>query len=133
MRSARLKPQLISNEREVPETEWLDLSCEWLRSPDRPTAVITYEADRALPVFCAALKLGLDVPRDLSILSFHDRGVGTVGMPLTTMEIPMVQTGAAAVEMVNEKISNPGLTLPARAIEAELLEGASCAPPTEKA
>jgi hypothetical protein len=46
MRSARLKPQLISNEREVPETEWLDLSCEWLRSPDRPTAVITYEADR---------------------------------------------------------------------------------------
>ncbi|HEX8832739.1 MAG TPA: LacI family DNA-binding transcriptional regulator [Abditibacteriaceae bacterium] len=130
MRSARLKPQLIRNEREVPETEWLDLSCEWLRSPDRPTAVIAYEADRALPVFCAALKLGLDVPRDLSILSFHDMEVMTVGVRLTTMEIPMVQSGSVAVEMVNEKISNPGLSLPARAIKANLIEGTSCAPPT---
>jgi LacI family transcriptional regulator len=130
MRSARLQPQLLRNEREVPESEWLDLSCEWLRLPDRPTAVIAYEADRALPVFCAALKLGLNVPGDLSILSFHDRGVGVVGMPLTTMEIPMVQTGAAAVEMVNEKIRNPGLSLPARAIKANLLEGTSCAPPS---
>jgi LacI family transcriptional regulator len=100
---------------------------------ERPTAVITYEADRALPVFCAALKLGLDVPRDLSILSFHDMDVMTVGVRLTTMEIPMVQSGAVAVEMVNEKISNPGVILPARAIEANLIEGTSCAPPTENA
>ena len=133
MRSARLKPQLIRNEREVPENQWLDLSCEWLRSPDHPTAVITYEADRALPVFCAALKLGLDVPRDLSILSFHDRGVGTVGMPLTTMEIPMVQCGEVAVEMLNEKIRNPSLSLPALAIKANLLEGTNCAPPSKSA
>ena len=132
MRSARLKPQIFSNEREAPQTEWLDLSCQWLRSPQRPTAVIAYEADRALPVFCAALKLGLAVPRDLSILSFHDMGVMTVGVRLTTMEIPMVQTGAVAVEMVNEKIRNPGVVLPARAIEANLIEGTSCAPPTEK-
>ncbi|HEX8833944.1 MAG TPA: LacI family DNA-binding transcriptional regulator [Abditibacteriaceae bacterium] len=131
MRSARLEPQLITNEREAPQTEWLDLSCEWLRSPERPTAVITYEADRVLPVFCAALKLGLDVPRDLSILSFHDTGVVTAGMSLTTMEIPMTQAGAAAVEMVNEKIGKPGVSLPARAIEAKLLEGTSCAPPSK--
>ena len=133
MRSARLKPQVFSNARERPQTEWLDLSCEWLRAPERPTAVITYEADRALPVFCAALKLGLDVPRDLSILSFHDMDVMTVGVRLTTMEIPMVQSGAVAVEMVNEKISNPGLSLPARAIKANLIEGASCAPPSKNA
>jgi LacI family transcriptional regulator len=132
MRSARLKPQVIGNARDRPQAEWLDLSCEWLCSPDRPTAVIAYEADRALPIFCAALKLGLDVPRDLSILSFHDTDAATVGKHLTTMEIPMVQTGAAAVEMVNEKIRNPGLTLPARAIRANLIEGASCAPPSEK-
>lgn len=133
MRSARLKPQIFSNARERPQTEWLDLSCEWLRAPERPTAVITYEADRALPVFCAALKLGLDVPRDLSILSFHDMDVMTVGVRLTTMEIPMVQSGAVAVEMVNEKIGDPGVVLPARAIKANLIEGASCAPPTGKA
>jgi LacI family transcriptional regulator len=133
MRSARLKPQIIGNAREEPQTDWLDLSCEWLRSPERPTAVITYEADRALPVFCAALMLGLNVPRDLSILSFHDRGVVTAGMSLTTMEIPMTQTGAVAVEMVNERICNPDLSLPARAVEANLLEGTSCAPPTEEA
>jgi DNA-binding LacI/PurR family transcriptional regulator len=133
MHSARLKPETIRNARVAPQTEWLDLSCEWLRSPDRPTAVLTYEADRALPVFCAALKLGMDVPRDLSILSFHDMAVVTVGMHLTTMEIPMLQTGAVAVDMLNEKIQNPGLPLPARAIEAKLLEGTSCAPPSKTA
>jgi hypothetical protein len=35
--------------------------------------------------------------------------------------------------MVNEKISNPGVILPARAIEANLIEGASCAPPSKNA
>jgi DNA-binding LacI/PurR family transcriptional regulator len=34
MRSARLKPQIFSNARERPQTEWLDLSCEWLRAPN---------------------------------------------------------------------------------------------------
>jgi DNA-binding LacI/PurR family transcriptional regulator len=133
MRSARLKPQILSNAREIPQAKWIDLSCEWLSLADRPTAVITYEADRALPIFCAALKLGLEVPRGLSILSFHDMGVVTGGMPLTTMEIPMMQTGAGAVEMLNEKIRNPSLSFPARAIKANLLEGTSCAPPTERA
>jgi DNA-binding LacI/PurR family transcriptional regulator len=132
MRSAQLKPQIVGNAREASQTEWLDLSCEWLRLPERPTAVITYEADHALPIYCAALKLGLDVPRDLSILSFHDTGVVTAGTRLTTMEIPMVQAGAVAVEMVNEKICTPGLSLPARAVEATLLEGTSCAPPSKK-
>jgi LacI family transcriptional regulator len=133
MRSARLKPQIIGNPHQSLQTEWLSLSNEWLRLPERPTAVITYEADRALPIFCAALKLGLDVPRDLSILSFHDMRVVTVGTPLTTMEIPMVQVGAVAVEMVNEKIRSPGVSLPARALEARLLEGTSCAPPSGNA
>jgi DNA-binding LacI/PurR family transcriptional regulator len=133
MRSARLKPQLLSNAREILQAKWIDLSCEWLRLADRPTAVITYEADRALPVFCAALKLGLDVPRDLSILSFHHINVVRVGMPLTTMEVPMVQCGEVAVEMLNEKIRNPSLSLPARAVKANLLEGTNCAPPSKNA
>ncbi|HEX9995776.1 MAG TPA: LacI family DNA-binding transcriptional regulator, partial [Abditibacterium sp.] len=131
MRSARLKPHLIGNARAAEQSQWLDLSCEWLRSSDRPTAVIAYEADRAMPVLCAALKLGLEVPRDLSILTFHESDVVTAGVRLTTMEIPLVQTGALAVEMVNEKICNPHVSLPARAIAANLLEGTSCAPPSK--
>ena len=47
MRSAGLMPQIISNARKAPQTEWLDLLCQWRRLPDRPTAVIAYEADRA--------------------------------------------------------------------------------------
>src|SRR4028119_1844024 len=38
MRSAQLQPQIVSNAREIPQARWLDLSCEWLRLADRPTA-----------------------------------------------------------------------------------------------
>jgi DNA-binding LacI/PurR family transcriptional regulator len=65
--------------------------------PDRPTAVITYEADRALPVFCAALKLGW-MCRAICRFYLFTTGRWDGWYALTTMEIPMVQTGAAAVE-----------------------------------
>jgi hypothetical protein len=49
------------------------------------------------------------------------------------LRVPVVQCGEVAVEMLNEKIRNPSLSLPARAIKANLLEGTNCAPPYENA
>jgi DNA-binding LacI/PurR family transcriptional regulator len=72
-----------------------------LDRPDRPTAIVAQSDLLALGVLRAAEELGLDVPRDLSILGFDgvrlDEAAPHV---LTTLVQPAVEKGAAAAAAV---------------------------------
>jgi DNA-binding LacI/PurR family transcriptional regulator len=129
MQEARCQPHVI----ERPSTSVADNGLEplraWLSKPQRPTAIIAYEAMYALPVFCAALSSGLRIPQDISLLTFHDKPVTEPGICISTMLIPAEKIGQTAVDMVLLKIDKPDENLSPQAVAFGFEKGRTCAPP----
>jgi len=77
---------------------------------DRATAIIASNDQMALATLELARERGLDVPRDLSIVSFDDTPiVRFVNPPLTAVVQPIAEVTARAVELViAEKAGRPG-------------------------
>ncbi len=97
---------------------------------DRPTAVVTYSASTAGPVYATALRLGLDVPRDLSVVTFDNRLYEYADRPLSTILIPWEQVAFDSIEMMLAKVADREGMLPARAVSyKQELPGETCAPP----
>ncbi len=61
-----------------------------LRRPARPTAILAQNDDMAVGAIAAARDLGLEVPRDVSIVGFDDSDVSRTAWPrLTTIHQPV--------------------------------------------
>jgi LacI family transcriptional regulator len=103
----------------------------WLADDERPMAVVTYSHADAVAIQFAAQGLGLAVPGDLSIVTFDERPYGLTGKVLTTLLVPTVAVGEAAVSMALEKIADPKTDLPPRAIRFGFAAGATAAAPRE--
>jgi len=100
-----------------------------LEGPERPTAVVAYELTESMAVVRAALTLGLRIPRDLSLIQFHNRADECCFLPVHTVSNVMREVGEGAVAQLMEKIESPDRPLPSRAIPEVLLEGETCARP----
>ncbi len=71
----------------------------YLKNPARPTAVVTGNDYTALAVLQAARRLGIEVPRDLSVVGMNDQAEARRSdPPLTTVAIPRRRFARAAVE-----------------------------------
>ncbi|HEU4704402.1 MAG TPA: LacI family DNA-binding transcriptional regulator [Sphingomicrobium sp.] len=67
----------------------LEAGLRLLDRPDRPTAIFASNDDMAAGAILAAHRLGLDVPRDISITGFDDSQLASVVWPpLTTIHQP---------------------------------------------
>jgi len=74
------------------------------RSP-RPTALFAANDDMAAAAISVALRMGLQVPGDISIVGFDDTLIASAVWPaLTTIRQPIAEMGAAAVDLVLEEI-----------------------------
>jgi len=96
----------------------------------RPTAVFAANIRLATGTLAAAHRLGLEVPRDLSIVGFDDHPLAAyLHPPLTTIRMPLVELGAAAVESLLDEID--GRRAESRLVDtpAELVIRASTAKP----
>nr|WP_277348501.1 substrate-binding domain-containing protein [Planctomonas sp. JC2975] len=72
-----------------------------LARPDRPTAVFACTEPLALGVYEAAAELGLSIPADLSVVGFDDLPeAGWASPPMTTVQQPVAEMGAAALRML---------------------------------
>ena len=72
-----------------------------LRQHDRPSAVFAANDLSAIAVIRAASELGLDVPRDLSVIGFDDIPEASQLVPaLSTIRQPMQKLGAAAAGLL---------------------------------
>jgi DNA-binding LacI/PurR family transcriptional regulator len=100
-----------------------------LGTSDRPTAIVAYELAEAMASVHAAHQAGLRVPDDLSIVLFHSRLDERYFLPFHTVSNQMTEVGSGAVAMLLQKIENPDLPLPTRAIPTALLDGRTCQPP----
>lgn len=94
----------------------------------RPTAVFCYNDLTAIGALKAALRAGLRVPEELSIIGFDGLEEGTYVIPaLTTVAQPRQQLGRLAAEMLLEILD--GRPSPKRILlQGTLIERESCGP-----
>jgi len=76
---------------------------EMLNSRPRPTAVIAFDDSQASVVsFHARSHAGINIPRELSLVSFHDWPyLSFTDMPLTTVRFEFFNAGKGAAEALN--------------------------------
>lgn len=80
-----------------------------LRRPaeERPTAVVCFNDIIALGVYEAARELGLEIPRDVSVVGCDDIQLAALlGPPLTTVALPVQDMGAHAAEMLLSQLDS---------------------------
>ena len=96
---------------------------------DPPTAVFAANDLSALAVLDVARELGLDVPRDLSVIGFDNVPESALATPsLTTVAQPLQEMGAAALRLLVDLVA--GKDVPThRRLPTTLVRRASTAPP----
>lgn len=130
--AAGLKPPELLEGGGAPDTR-AEQACAWLQRPagDRPTAVLAYGAGLAPPIIHAAVLCGVQVPRDLSVITVADEPDTSLGRPISTFVLPQERMGRAAVEMLVEKMATPDRLLPPRALSLAFAPGSTLGPSPE--
>lgn len=87
-----------------------DLAAEYLRLPEpRPTAIFAHNDSIAIGVIDTLRRVGLDCPRDVSIVGFNDVPLSDMLTPaLTTVRLPGYDLGRIAAGMVVSRIDGDG-------------------------
>lgn len=105
-----------------------------LSMPDRPTAIFASNDDMAAAAVAVAHRLGLDIPRELTVCGFDDTVLSTAIWPeLTTIRQPIADMTRAAVDMLVATVrQTPGAPGPAerhRFLDFALIRRGTDAPP----
>jgi DNA-binding LacI/PurR family transcriptional regulator len=81
---------------------------ELLELRDRPDAVICGDNYLSLGAVKAAREAGLEIPRDIGILSFDNSPIAEFSEPpLTTVDIDVFEMGVQAANLLFKRIENP--------------------------
>jgi len=93
-----------------------------LQMDDPPTAIFACNDLMAIGVMSAALKLGLHIPADLSVIGFDDvRLASFANPPLTTIVQPKYEIGVIATTMLLERMHDLEMPARRRVFETDLL------------
>ncbi|HRU07514.1 MAG TPA: LacI family DNA-binding transcriptional regulator [Candidatus Brocadiia bacterium] len=100
-----------------------------LSRPRRPTALFCHSDLCAWGVLRAAKELGLNVPRDLSIVGFDNTEMAAYGLlALTTVDQPAPLVAETAVSLLLERIAHPDAPPRQVVLEARLIVRESTGP-----
>jgi LacI family xylobiose transport system transcriptional regulator len=103
---------------------------ELLRLPDPPTAIFAGNDVQALGVLHAARAIGLDVPRDLSVVGFDDLAVARLASPrLTTIHQPLREMAEQATRIVLQLLDDVPPEVTRVELATSLVVRDSTAPP----
>jgi DNA-binding LacI/PurR family transcriptional regulator len=83
------------------------------------------------PLIYAAAQLNLNIPKDLSLMTFGEQDYELLGTPTTKMAVQWDEIGHVAVEMLLQKILIANTALPSRHVGLKLQFGGTCAPPAK--
>jgi DNA-binding LacI/PurR family transcriptional regulator len=93
-----------------------------LSEEPRPTAIFAANDLEALGVLDAARSLGIDVPRELSVVGFDDAIQAISAAPrLTTVKQPLAEIGSTAVDVLLQLLSGRTLTTHRLELATELV------------
>ena len=110
---------------ELAGADSIELCAQQLAAPDRPTAVVGYATYAFEGLSYAAVRLGLRVPDDLSIVTFGPEQTHHLNRPLTLMLEPQYEMGRIATAMIQRKIEVPLEALDPQTVRFELIPGQS--------
>jgi LacI family transcriptional regulator len=97
-----------------------------VRMDPRPTAIVCGNDYLALGVMKEAVELGLELPRDLSVVGFDAFLPGRFHQPsLASFQQPLTQMGQAAVELLFERIEHPRIRRRNRLFSLDFVPGDS--------
>lgn len=83
--------------------------------------------EMAAGVVTAALARGIQVPRDLAVVGFDDTRIAKMTRPLlTTVRVPMSRMGAQAIELLCQRVADPGRPPTRISLKPELIVRESC-------
>jgi LacI family transcriptional regulator len=126
MQAAGLAPRRLGD---VQHADRVPYTRQWLSAVDRPTAVVAYSPMMTgHAILYAAATVGLNVPADLSLVTFNDVATYEFDVKVATALLPEAQLGREAVAMLFEKIELPRKRLRPRVIPFTFDPGHSCGP-----
>lgn len=100
-----------------------------LSMDERPTAMVVSDDIFALVLEKTAYELNLEIPKDLSIISFNNSLVAKLTSPqLTSIDINSRQLGIEAASQIINHIENPDLLATKIIVPHFIVERTSCAP-----
>lgn len=107
-----------------------DAAHKLLRMKPRPTAIIASNDDMAAGAIVAARELGLDVPRDVSVVGFDDSPIAShTWPPLTTMRQPISEMASTAAFCLIDHIAGAEEGSRDREFDCEIVVRESLAAP----
>ena len=100
-----------------------------LQLPEPPTAIFAVADTLAVGALRAARQHGIDVPEQLSVVSFDDTMIAQWTHPqLTAVRQPLFSMGQVAIERLLALSADPGLFAHPFKLETQLIERESAAP-----
>ncbi len=104
----------------------VDLFCSVLSRPDRPTAMFFYWSYSVPALYSAATRLNLQIPSDLSVITFAGETDHRVGIYATAMVEPETDMAREAVAMLRKKIKTKKENIPSKRLEFHFLDMKTC-------
>ncbi|HBC85732.1 MAG TPA: hypothetical protein DCZ94_02130 [Lentisphaeria bacterium] len=101
----------------------------WMTFPRRPTALISYYPPTAL-LYAAKTEYGLEVPRDLSVVTFSDRPDCSLGLEIGCMLLPEYEIGVNAVQMLLGKLAARKTKMISKSFPGKFYPGDTCGAPS---
>src|SRR5690606_38937443 len=96
----------------------------------RPTAIFCSSDGVARPAYRSLSALGLQVPKDISLVGFDDDPIAEwLPSPLTTVRQPFHEMGLSAIELLCRRMDNADAPVEHSVLPVELIRRASAAPP----
>ncbi len=84
---------------------------EILKSKERPTAIFTFNNLIAIGAIRALSQLGLEIPKDISLLSFDEQPYFELtSPPISTIKQPIAEMAKKAVNMLINRLENKSCT-----------------------
>lgn len=107
--------------------EDMEQICRMLEHPQRPTAVVVSDDILAVALERVCLRMGLSIPKDLSIVSFNNSLFARLTSPrLTSVDVNSFQLGIEAASQMINHIENPNLLATKIIVPHGLIERDSC-------
>jgi LacI family transcriptional regulator len=102
-----------------------DAAEQLLRQKERPTAIFASNDEMGAGAVATAHRLGISIPRELSVVGFDDVPYASITWPaLTTVHQPIVEMGAAAAGLliagIQSKKSDPAGLAPSISFQHEM-------------
>lgn len=101
----------------------------FLSMKERPSALVAQNDSIAIGILFAAVRSGIRVPEELSVIGFNNTVNAAFTLPpLTTFDPDINRVADLLIELLMERIQHPELPEQTRIIRPELILRESCAP-----